>query len=41
MNMGHEILGPKGAQEPALGTNERERLPLITSKAIGQEGGTP
>jgi hypothetical protein len=41
MNTGHEDLGPKGAQESALGTNKRELLQAITSKAIDQEGRTP
>lgn len=40
MNTGHEAMGPKGSQEPALGLNGRERLQLTTNSKA-QKGGTP
>jgi hypothetical protein len=41
MNTGHETMGPKGAQEHALGMSGCERRYPITSNASkAQEGGT-
>jgi hypothetical protein len=42
MKTGHETMGPKGAQEHALGMSGCERRHSTTSKASkAQEGGTP